>query len=159
MPTGQGGNTVSEVVAYLDVATADTNEPLRNCRVKLLDIHHYFAYTDRGRDQVVERWDKDNFYAGQTYFFRWSGRDESIDAVDISSQERATIARCLDSHSTELTTTAGPAGHLFHGDQYHLTVEITADNSRPITREYWLKMHQGKSDVIEEWDDSRTSWL
>ena len=157
-PTGQGGATVWEVVAYLDVATADTTKPLRNCRVKLLDLHHHMAYTDRNIGQVVERWDRDAFSAGQTYFFSWSGRHGSIDAVDIHSKERSSIARCLGTR-TELTTTAGAAGHIFHGDQYHLIVEITADNSRPVTREYWLRMHQGKSAVIEEWDDSRTTWL
>ncbi len=158
-PTGRGGDTVSEIVAYLDVATTDTNKPLRNCRIKLLDLYHHMAYMDRNKGQVVERWDRDSFYAGQTYFFSWSGRDNSVDAVDVHSQERATIARCLGTTLTELTTTSGRVGHIFHGDQYHLTVEITADNSRPVTKEYWLRMHQGKSAVIEEWDDSRTSWL
>lgn len=158
-PIGQG-NTAREVVAYLDVQTADVNKPLRNCRVKLVELHHYLAVTDRNTREVIERWDRDSFYAGQTYFFRWSGRGSSIDAVDVHSRERASIARCVGTTATELTTTAeGPASHMFHGDQYHLVVEITADNSRPATRDYWLQLHQGDSPVIEEWDENRTTWL
>lgn len=156
-PMGQG-NISTEIVAYLDVETAQISKSLRNCRIKLLDLFHYMAYTDRGKGVVVERWDRDTFYAGQTYFFRWSGRGQSVDAVDVSSRERAEIARCLGT-AVELTTTApGPVGHIFHGDQYHLTVEITADNSRPVEREYWLQMHQGGSAVFAEWDESRTTW-
>ena len=72
-PMGQR-NISSEVIAYLDVETAEAGNPLRNCRIKLTDLFHHMAYTDRGKGVVVERWDRDTFYAGQTYFFRWSGR-------------------------------------------------------------------------------------
>ncbi|MDO8614857.1 MAG: hypothetical protein Q7T33_03850 [Dehalococcoidia bacterium] len=156
-PVG-GGNTVSEVVAYLDVAAIDENRPLRNCRVKLRELEHYFAWTDKSAGEVKESWGRDSFYVGHTYFFTWSGRGSSVDAIDIQSMERASIARCINT-VPELTTTAGKVGHLFHGDQYRLTVEITADNSRPLTKSYWLQMHAGKSPVIKEWDDSQTSWL
>ncbi len=157
-PVGSG-NTVSETVAYLGVATADTNRPLLNCRIKLLDLQHHMASTNLQTQEVVERWDRDYFYAGQTYFFRWSGRDEALDAVDIHSQERASIARCLGATSGDLTTTRGPAGHIYHGDQYHLVVEVTAENAQPVTKEYRLQMIQGHSPLIEEWDESRTTWL
>jgi len=158
-PTGQG-QPAWEVLAYLDVETADRNKPLHNCRIKLLDLYHFHAFKERSGDevQVVERWDRDTFYGGQTYAFCWSGRDSCVDAIDVHSKERASIARCLDTRA-ELTTTSGSAGHLFHGDQYHLFVEITADNSRPVKKEYWLRMHEGSSPVIQEWDDSRTTWL
>lgn len=150
-------NTVTHVLAYLDVKTADCAKPLRSCRVKLIDLYHYSAYTDLNIGKVVERWDRDHFHAGQTWFFPWSGRTNSVDAVDIHSSERAVIASCLETNA-ELMTTGGPAGHIFHGDQYRLAIEITADNCRPFRRDYWLQLHQGDGPVIEEWDDSRTTW-
>jgi len=148
-PTGQG-TTVWEINAYLDVSTVDVNKPLHNCRIKLLELEHYFAFTDKGKGALIERWERDRFYQGQTYFFSWSGRPATLDAVDVHRSERASIAKCVDT-VPELTTTAGKVGHLFHGDQYHLIVEITADNSLPLTKEYWLQMHQGNRPVIEEW--------
>jgi hypothetical protein len=151
------GDTTSEIIAYLDIETTDENAPLRNCRVKLLELEHHTAWTQEG--EVKERWDRDSFYAGQTYFFSWSGRASSIEAVDIYKKERAVIARCVGTRP-ELTTTQGAVGHLFHGDRYHLTVEITTDDSLPITREYCLQMHQGRDlPVIQEWDAGQTSWL
>lgn len=152
------GRTVWEIDAYLDVETIDQSRPLRNCRVKLRDLKHHLAYTDKNKDAVIERWDQDPFYQGQTYFFSWSGRPYTVEAVDVHKSERASIAKCVDTRP-EWTTTAGAVGHMFHGDQYHLTVEVTADNSLPLTKEYWLQMHQGNRPVIEEWDDSRSTWL
>ena len=43
-PTGQG-QTVWEVVAYLDVETADCTKPLHNCRIKLLDLYLYYGFS------------------------------------------------------------------------------------------------------------------
>ncbi len=156
MPTGQG-NTVSEIDAYLDVETIDQGRPLRNCRVKLLELEHYFAWTDRGTREAHESWVRDHFYQGQTYFFSWSGRPDTAEAVDVHRSERASIAKCVGTRP-ELTTTVRPAGHLFHGDQYHLKVEVTADNSLPLVKEYRLQLYQGNQTIIEEWDDSRTTW-
>ncbi len=149
------GTTVSEIDAYLDVATIDQGRPLRNCRVKFLELEHYLAWTESG--VVKERWDRDPFYTGQTHFFSWSGRPDAVEAVDVPRSERACISKCINTRP-EWTTTAGAVGHMFHGDQYHLTVEVTADNSLPLTKEYWLQMYQGSRLVIEEWDDSRTTW-
>jgi len=156
-PTSQG-TTVWEIDAYLDVETIDQRKPLRNCRIKLLELEHYYAYTDKDKEAVIERWNQDSFYGGQTCFFCWSGRPDTVEAVDVHKSERASIARCVDT-VPELTTTAGKVGHLFHGDQYHLIVEITADNSLPLTKEYWLKMHEGNGPVIEEWDANPRSGL
>jgi len=155
--TGQG-TTVWEINAYLDVETIDQRKPLRNCRIKLLELEHRLAYTDKDKEAVIERWSRDSFYGGQTCFFSWSGRLQAVDAIDVHKSARASIAKCVDT-VPELTTTAGKVGHLFHGDQYHLTVEITADNSLPLTKEYWLQMHEGNRPVIEEWDANPRSGL
>lgn len=156
-PTNQG-TTVWEIDAYLDVETIDQRKPLRNCRIKLLELEHHLACTDKDKEAVIERWGRDSFYGGQACFFCWSGRPQTVDAVDVHKSERASIAKCVDT-VPELTTTAGKVGHLFHGDQYHLTVEITADNSLPLTKEYWLQMHEGNRPVIEEWDANPRSGL
>ncbi len=120
-----------------------------------MELEHYDTWKANGA--VVERWSRDLFYQGQAYSFSWSGRPHTVDAVDVPRRERASIAKCVGTRP-ELTTTAGAVCHLFYGDQYHLTVEITADNSLPLVKEYWLQMYQG-SPIIEEWDDSRTTWL
>ncbi len=153
------GDTASEVFAFLDVRTKSTAKPLEGCRVKLLDLHNYSAHTDMNQGKVIETWNRDYFYSGQTYFFSWSGRDKTVEAVDIHSQERAIVAGLRGSSSFQLATTSEAALHMYHGDQYHLFVEITAENSQPVLKEYWLQMHHGKSSVIEEWDHSKTSWL
>ena len=156
-PTSQG-TTVWEIYAYLDVETTDQGRPLRNCRIKLLELEHYLEWTDKDKEAVVGRWDRDSFYQGQTYFFSWSGRPDTVDAIEVSSGARATIAKLVGT-IPEWTTTKGAVGHLFHGDEYHLIVEVTADNSLPLTKEYWLQMLGGNQPIIEEWDANPRSGL
>lgn len=159
-PTGQGDVTVWELDAYLDVETIDQSRPLRDCRIKLLELEHFetWIHKEKGKEAVIERWARDPFYQGQTYFFSWSGRPAAVDAVDVHSSERASIAKCAGVRP-ELTTTAGTVGYLFLGDQYHLTVEITADNSLPLTKEYWLQMIGGHQTIIEDWAANPRSGL
>ena len=147
-----GSDTAWEIDAYLDVEPSDPRSPLRNCRIKLVEFEQRIAWTDNGVNKV--RWNRDTFYQGQTYYFSWSGKASSVDAVDIHKSERAIIAKCVN-QAPELTTTAGKVGHLFYGDEYHVIVEITADNSLSLTKEYWLQMYQHTGPVIEEWDASR----
>ncbi len=153
-PTG-GGVTSWEVDAYIDVETLDEGEPLRNCRIKLVDLLHRNDWTEKSTREVHVSWTRDPFYQGQTYFFGWSGRPNQVDAVDVPRRETATVARSIDTHP-QWTTTLGAVGRLFDGDQYHLFVEITADNSLPLSKEYWLQMRQvvlgSAGSVIEDWE-------
>lgn len=156
-PAGQG-TTVWEIDAYLDVETIDQSRPLSNCRIKLLELEHYLRWTDKNKGKEMDSWVRDSFYQGQAYFFSWSGRPDTIEAVDIHKSERASIAKCINTRP-ELTTTAGAVCHLFYGEQYHLIVEVTAENSLPLTKEYWLQMFQGNRPVIEKWDANPRSIL
>ena len=152
------GTTVWEIDAYLDVETIDQGRPLRNCRIKLVELENYATWTDKNKDAMIERWSQDAFYQGQTYFFSWSGRPGTVEAVDVPKSERASIAKCVDTRP-ELTTTVGKVGHLLYGDQYHLIVEVTADNSLPLTKKYWLQMVGGNQPIIEELDANPRSGL
>ena len=147
------GSTVWEIDAYLDVETIDQSRPLLNCRIKLLELEHFdtWIHKDKGKETVIERWSRDSFYQGQRYLFSWSGKSHTVEAVDVPRSERASIAKCVNQRP-EWTTTEGAVGHLFYGDQYHLIVEVTADNSLPLTKEYWLQMFGGNQPIIEEWN-------
>ena len=53
-------------------------------------------------------------------------------------------------------TTTETIGHMNHGDQYRVKVEITADNSLPLQGDYWVRIGiGGDRPVIEDWDDAK----
>ena len=135
------------VEAFLDVETTNQNQPLRNCRVMLVGLHTYSAST---------HWQEDPAYSGQTYFFTWRDKEPTVEARDIQGKEQANIAKATRTTQCEWTTTDKAIGRIGHGDQYRLKVEITADNSLPLQRDYWVRIGiGGVRPVIEDWDDAK----
>ena len=135
------------VEAYLEVENINPNQPLRNCRVMLVVLHTYSASA---------HWQEDSSYSGETYFFTWRGQAPTVEAIAVQGKERANIAQGISTKKCEWMTTAGAIGGIGHGDQYRLKVEITADNSPPLGRDYWLRIGiGGVRPVIEDWDDAK----